>query len=64
MGIQPFKKLKSEKYLQEVIDLYRAGLTYREIGDKLDMSHETARQIHRSAPVDKLTGQDLTGRVG
>lgn len=53
MGIQPFNAEKKEKMRQEVVQLYQAGLTYREIAAKLGISHETARQMYLSTPIER-----------
>lgn len=49
MGIQPFKR---ELLQTRVIKLYKEGLTFREIGKQLGISHETARNMWNKVPVD------------
>lgn len=48
MGIQPFKR---ELLQTRVIKLYKEGLTFREIGKQLGISHETARSMWLSTDV-------------
>ncbi len=64
MGTQPFKQKKRQKLQEQVIELYKAGLTFREVSKKLKISHETARQMWLSTTIQDNTGQELTKAVG
>lgn len=57
MGIQPYKR---EALRQQVIVLYKQGMTFREIGKALKISHETARTLWDTSTVDKVL--DTTGQ--
>ena len=52
MGLQPFKR---DALQVRVIDLYKQGLTFREVSKQLKISHETARQLWLSGTVDKVS---------
>lgn len=62
MGIQPFKR---ELLQTRVIKLYKEGLTFREIGKQLGISHETARSMWLSTDVTDtgLTQIDIGGKI-
>lgn len=62
MGIQPFKR---ELLQTRVIKLYKEGLTFREIGKQLGISHETARSMWLSTDVTDtgLTQIDIGGKM-
>ena len=60
MGIQPFSIKKRKKLQEQVCELYKAGLTFREVSKKLKISHEFARTLWKEAGVDSksLTAVD------
>lgn len=62
MGIQPFKR---ELLQTRVIKLYKEGLTFREIGKQLGISHETARSMWLSTDVTdtELTQIDIGDKM-
>ena len=45
--ISPFKDKDKKK---RVVELYKVGLNLREIGEKLDRSHEWVRRVIKSYP--------------
>lgn len=54
------------KLQTRVIDLYKEGLSFRDIGKQLGISHEKARQLWNSVPVSnpQLTGIDTSAKIG
>lgn len=54
MAKHPFKKSKKEGLESQIIQMYKAGSSFRKIAEVLNISHETVRQIWNAVTVDKV----------
>jgi transposase-like protein len=54
MGVQPYKKKNRDAQKALIINMYKEGNSFRDIGLALKMSHETARKIFNNVTVDKI----------
>lgn len=54
MAKHPYKKKKKEGLEAQIIQMYKAGSSFRKIAEVLNLSHETVRQIWINLPVDKV----------
>lgn len=49
------RKKRNADLTKQIIALYIAGNSYREIANTLKISHEWARRLHLSTPVSRQT---------
>lgn len=54
MAQHPYKKKKKDGIEAQIIQMYKAGNSFRKIAEVLKVSHETVRQIWLSVTVDKI----------
>lgn len=54
MGIQPFRKNQRETLQKKIVVLYKQGLSFRDIGETLKISHETARKLYLSLIIGEM----------